>query len=81
MATGHGYKATYDYVELTVELRESDWCITLTDTRHGDSVEHDETYDTPADAKDAAIALAHHHIYVLHNDTLLLKQGVSWQEY
>ena len=81
MTNGHGYRTIFDYVELNVERREDQWCIFLTDTRHGDRVEHDETFDDPTDAKDAAVALAHHHIHVLHNDTLLLKLSVSWQEY
>ncbi len=81
MTIGHGYKATYDYVELTVERREDCWHVILTDARHGDRVEHEETFDDPADAKDAALALAHHHIHILHNDTLLARSILSWEEY
>jgi hypothetical protein len=81
MTTGHGYKAKYDYVELLVERRDDHWCLILNDTRHGESVEHDETYDTPAEAQDAALTVAQHHINIQHNDTLLLHSILSWREY
>jgi hypothetical protein len=81
MATGHVYKANYDYVELTVERREDEWHLILKDTRHGESVEHDETFPTAADAQDAALALAEHHISIEHNDTLLTTRGIlSWRQ-
>ena len=81
MTIGHGYKATYDYVELMVERREDHWRLILKDKRHGESVEHDEAFETPADARDAALTLAQHHINVAHNDTLLTSAILSWQEY
>jgi len=81
MSLGHGYKATYDYVELTVEQREGHWLLTLKDNRHGDSVVHDEEFATASEAQDAALALAQHHINVAHNDTLLCQTTLSWQTY
>ncbi len=81
MTTGHGYIATYDYVEVRVERREDHWRLILTDNRHNESIEHDETFDTPADAQDAALHLAQHHISVQHNDTLLVKSILTWREY
>jgi len=72
MTTGHGFKSKYDYVELLVERR---------DTRHAESVEHDETFDTADEAKDAALAAAQHHINIQHNDTLLAGTILSWKEY
>jgi len=81
MTTGHGYKAKYDYVELLVERRDDHWCLLLKDMRHGESVEHDETFETSADAQDAALTLAQHHINVQHNDTLLVGNILSWHEY
>jgi hypothetical protein len=42
---------------------------------------HDEEFDTAAEARDAALTLAQHHINIQHNDTLLLKTQLSWQEY
>jgi hypothetical protein len=81
MTIEHGYKATYDYVELTVERRDDGWHVILTDTRHGDGVEHEETFDDAAEAKDAALALAQQHIHILHNDTLLARSILSWHEY
>jgi len=76
-----GYKATYDYVELAVERREDHWRLILTDTRHGERVEDDEKYATPADAQDAALSLAQHHINIQHNDTLLARAILSWRPY
>jgi hypothetical protein len=81
MATGHGYKAKYDYVELTVEEREGQWRLMLRDNRYGDHVEHDETFDTADDAKDVALSLAQNHINVRHNDTLLARAFLTWQEF
>jgi hypothetical protein len=81
MTIGHGYKSTYDYVELLVERREGHWSLILKDTRHGESVEHDETFETAADAQDAALTLAEHHISVQHNDTVLTRAVLSWREY
>ena len=78
---GHGYKAQYDYVELTVEPRKDHWRLLLRDTKHGESLEHDETFATPADAQDAALSLAQHHVNILHNDTLLTKAILLWEEY
>jgi hypothetical protein len=79
MSSVHSYKAKYDYVELIVEQREGHWLLTLKDTRHGDSVVHDEVFATAADAQDAALALAEHHIHVAHNDTLLAHTTLTWQ--
>jgi len=81
MASAHGYKATYQYVEMNVERQGDHWRLILTDTRHNDRVEHDETFETAGDAKDAALSVAQHHINVLHNDTLLMSSILSWQEY
>lgn len=81
MTIGHGYKATYDYVELTVERREDHWRLILNDTRRGETVQHDEKFTTLADAKDAALSLAEHHIHIQHNDTLLARAILSWHEY
>jgi len=81
MTIGHGYKATYDYVELTVERREDHWRLSLQDNRHGESAEDDEKYATPAEAQDAALSLAQRHINVQHNDTLLSRTILTWREY
>ncbi len=81
MTLGHGYKAKYDYVELIVEQREDHWRLTLRDGRHGEDVAHDEVFATAAEAQDAALAIAQHHINIEHNDTLLLHGLLSWQEY
>lgn len=81
MSLVHGYKAKFDYVELTVEQREGRWWLTLKDNRHGDSVVHDEEFETAAEAQDAALALAQHHIHVAHNDTLLDQTTLTWQTY
>ena len=81
MKSGHGYKAKYDYVELIVEQQEDQWRLTLRDRRHAQEVVHDEVFDTAAEAKDAALAIAQHHINVEHNDTLLLSELLSWKEY
>jgi hypothetical protein len=81
MPTGHGFKAQYDYVELLVEQHGDRWCITLLDHRHLEDRVHDEEFDTSAEARDAALTLAQHHINIQHNDTLLLKTQLSWQEY
>jgi len=81
MTLGHGYKAEYDYVELIVEQREDHWRLTLRDRRHAEEIIHDEVFDTAAEAQDAALAIAKHHINVQHNDTLLLNALLSWREY
>ena len=81
MATGHGFKAKYDYVELLVEPRGDHWRLLLHDTRHAENVEHDEAFATSGEAKDAALAVAQHHINVSHNDTLLTHADLSWKEY
>ena len=81
MTIARGYKARYDYVELTVERRGDQWYLILKDNRHGESVEHDETFETLADAQDAALSLAQHHINIQHNDTLLARTILSWHEY
>ena len=81
MTIGHGYKATYDYVELTVERREGYWCLILKDNRHGETVEHDEKFENPEDAQDAALSLAQRHINIEHNDTLLSCTVLTWRKY
>jgi hypothetical protein len=81
MTIGHGYKAQYDYVELTVERREDHWRLSLRDRRHGEEAEDDERYSTPAEAQDAALSLAQRHINVQHNDTLLARTVLAWREY
>ena len=81
MAAGHGYKAKYDYVELLVEQREGQWHLILRDRRHAENVEHDETFATAEEAKEAALSVAQHHINIQHNDTLLLGAILSWHEY
>jgi hypothetical protein len=81
MTTAHGFKAKYDYVELTVEPRDDRWRLLLHDSRHAESVEHDETFATAEDAKDAALGVAQHHINVQHNDTLLSRAVLTWKEY
>jgi len=81
MSLVHGYKAKYDYVELTVEQCEGYWLLTLKDHRHGDSVVHDEKFATAAEAQDAALAVAQHHINVAHNDTLLYQTALTWQTF
>jgi hypothetical protein len=78
---GHGYKARYDYVELTVEQQENHWRLRLRDVRHGEDILHEDEFPTAAEARDAAIALAEHHINIQHNDTLLVPARLSWHEY
>ena len=79
--TGHGYKAKYDYVDLIVEPQEGHWRLTLRDRRHAEEVVHDEVFATAAEAQDAALAVAKHHINIQHNDTLLLHGLLTWKEY
>lgn len=81
MTIVHGYQATYDYVQLLVERREDCWRLILKDTRHGENVEHPETFATPADAQAAALALAQHHINVQHNDTLPARVVLTWRQF
>ncbi|HJZ99213.1 MAG TPA: hypothetical protein VKE70_22035 [Candidatus Solibacter sp.] len=81
MTSGHGYKAKFDYVELLVERRDDHWRLILTDMKHGETVEHDERFETPAKAQEAAVTLARRHIYEQHNDTLLARSTLSWTEY
>jgi hypothetical protein len=77
----HGYRAHYDYVELTVEPQADHWRLRLRDMRHGEDILHEDEFPTADEAKDAAIALAEHHINVQHNDTLMLPHRLSWHEY
>jgi hypothetical protein len=81
MTSGHGFKATYDYVELKVEPRGDHWRLTLRDSRHAESVEHDEEFASAAEAQDAALSVAQHHINIQHNDTLLARAVLTWREY
>lgn len=77
----HGWKAHYDYCELTVEERDGRWRLALKDKRHAEQTEHEDEFATAADAKDAALPFAEHHINVEHNDTLLVHKLLTWQEY
>jgi hypothetical protein len=81
MTIGHGYKARYDYVELTVERQEDHWSLSLRDRRHGEEAVDEERYETPDEAKEAALALAQRHINLEHNDTLLTQTVITWHEY
>ena len=81
MATVQRYKATYDYVELTVEPSGDHWRLILRDAKHGERVEDDEEYASAAEAQDAALALAQRHINIQHNDTLLARSILSWRPY
>ncbi len=81
MASANGYKAKYDYIELLIERRDEHWRLILTDPRHGESVELGEKFETPAQAQEAAMAMARHHIHEKHNDTLLARSVLSWSEY
>jgi hypothetical protein len=81
MESGHGYKAKYDYVELTVEHRAGSWRLSLMDRRHAEEIEDDEEYATADEAKEAALSLAQRHINIQHNDTLLARDILSWHEY
>ena len=77
----HGYKAQYDYVELTVEQEGSHWRLALRDPRHGEDIVHEDEFPTADEARSAAMAFAVHHINVQHNDTLMLPKRLLWQEY
>jgi hypothetical protein len=81
MTSGHGYKAKFDYVELTVERRDDHWRLILTDNKHRETVEHEKQFANSAEAQDAALALAKRHIYDQHNDTLLARSSLAWTEY
>ncbi len=81
MATAHGFKAKYDYVELFVELRDGHWRLILNDSRHSECVEHDESFATADEAREAALTVAQNHIIIQHNDTLLSRQTLLWTEY
>lgn len=81
MTSEHGYKAQYDYVELTVEPSAGHWRLTLRDKRHNEDIVHDEEFPTAGEAQDAALPLAEHHIRIQHNDTLLMPARLSWTEY
>jgi hypothetical protein len=81
MTIGHGYKAQYDYVELTVERRADHWHLSLRDARHGEEADDSEPYATPDEAQDAALALAQRHINIQHDDTLLAEAVLTWHEY
>jgi hypothetical protein len=77
----HGYKAKYDYVELTVEPQGGAWRLTLRDNRHLEDVVHEDDFPTAEEAQEAAMALAVHHINIQHNDTVVMADRLSWQEY
>jgi len=80
MASSQGYRAKYDYVELIAEQREGRWHLCLHDRRHAEDVEHDETFATADEAKEAALGVVEHHINVRHNDTLLFRANLTWKE-
>jgi hypothetical protein len=80
MTSGRQYTAKYDYVELTIERRDDHWRLILKDTRHGETVENEDEFDNPAEAQDAALAMAQHHINVQHDDTLLTRPILSWRQ-
>lgn len=79
MSAAHSYTAQYDYVELIVENEGGHWRLRLRDPRHGENVEHEDRFATAADAQEAALAMAQHHIHVAHNDTLLRQPALSWK--
>jgi len=81
MRSGHGYKAKYDYVELLVEHRHDHWRLILADPKHGERIEYDAKFETPAQAQDAALPMARQHIFDEHHDTLLARNTLSWTEY
>jgi len=81
MSLAQGYKAKYDYVEILVEEHEGRWLLTLKDKRRGVTVVHDEEFETAAEAQDAALAAAQHHINVANNDTLLHQTALTWKSY
>lgn len=81
MTLGHGYKAQYDYVELIVEPDAGHWRLKLRDGRHGEDIVHEDEFATVAEAQDAALQFAEHHIQIQHNDTLLMPVRLSWKEY
>ena len=81
MVSSHGFKAKYDYVELVVEQSNGIWRLGLKDPKHGETVEHSDTFDSPDKAKDAAVDLARRHIFEKHEDTLLAKRTIAWTEY
>ena len=76
-----GYKAQYDYVELTVEQQAGAWRLTLRDKRHGEDIVHEDDFPTADEARDAALPLAVHHINVQHNDTIAMVNGLTWHEF
>jgi len=80
MSNGHRFKAVYDYVEIVVEPKDGQWRLILNDTRHAENAEHDELFPTAEEARDAALAVAQHHINIQHNDTLLAGNILSWTE-
>jgi len=79
--SGHGYKAQYDYVELTVEQQGEHWRLTLRDNRHSEKIVHEDDFPTAEEAQDAALPLAVFHINVQHNDTVVMANRLSWVEY
>jgi len=78
---GQGFKARYDYVELTVEQQAGAWRVTLRDERHQESIVHEDEFPTADEAREAAVELAANHINIQHNDTLIYPQNISWREY
>jgi hypothetical protein len=81
MTSGNGYRAQYDYVELSVKRRDNHWSLILTDPKHNETIEYEEKFQTAHQAQDAAMPFARRHIYELHNDTLLARNELSWTEY
>ena len=81
MSAGQGYKAQYDYVELIVEEHAGQWRLKLRDPRHGEYIVHEDEFASAAEAQDAALAFAEHHIQIQHNDTLLMPVRLAWKQY
>lgn len=42
---------------------------------------HGDEFASADEAQDAALAFAQHHINIQHNDTLLYRSILSWDEY
>ena len=78
---GCGYKAHYDYVELTVEQHGGHWLLALRDKRRCEDIVHEDEFPTAEEAQDAALAFAVHHINVQHNDTVMMQDRLSWRKY
>ena len=58
----HGYKAHYDYVDLTVEQREGRWRLILRDQRHGHPLDRLEPVVALDDLR--GVSRAVEHVYI-----------------